>query len=273
MLHATFRLTLRSLGLCLPMMAAMALAGSAPACALEPGEFDPAPFDSLLQTYVRDGAVDYAAWKQDGLTSLDRFLDDAAAHDLTQLMGKEPRAGFLINAYNAWAIRQIVAAYPVERVQDIPGFYDGNRRRIAGEDRSLAEIEAALDAILPHQPDYIFALSSGAADMPALAGEAYRSDAFVSRIRRAASAYLTGPQPVVYDHEKNVLRLPPPFRGHVERFQALQPGLQGFLSPYIPLADLVALQTDSPKLEIAESLGTLRKPQSAAPGDSSGAER
>jgi hypothetical protein len=266
-----FRFIVRSLGRALALLALTTVA-VAPAAALEPGEFDPAPFDSLLRTYVRDGAVDYAAWKEDGLASLDRFLDDAATHDLTKLLGKEPRAGFLINAYNAWAIRQIVASYPIDRVQDIPGFYEGNRRRIAGEERSLAEIEATLDAMLPHQPDYIFALSSGAADMPALAGEAYRSDDFLRRIRRAALAYLGGLEPVVYDHEKNVLRLPPPFRGHVERFEALPKGLSGFLSPYIPLADMVALQTDAPKIEIADSPGTLRR-MTPAPGDSSGAKQ
>ena len=267
---AVSRLKCRSLRPVLAALALLAVVAAAPAAALEPGEFDPAPFDSLLQTYVRDGAVDYAAWKKDGLASLDRFLDAGADHDLTRILGKEPRAGFLINAYNAWAIRQIVAAFPVEGVQDIPGFYDGNRRRIAGEDRSLAEIEATLDAMLPHQPDFIFALSAGAADKPALAGEAYRSDGFARRLRQADAAYLNGLQPIVYDRENNVLHLPPPFRGHVERFQALPRGFSGFLANYIPLADLVAVNTDFPKIEIAESLGTLRRP-TPAPGDSSGA--
>lgn len=270
---ADFRFALRSLRHSVPLLAMLAFAAAAPAGALEPDEFDPAMFDSLLHVYVRDGAVDYAGWQRDGLASLDLFLDDAATHDLTKLLGKEPRAAFLINAYNAWAIRQIVAAYPVERVQDIPGFFDGNRRRIAGEDRSLAEIEAALDAILPHQPDYIFALSPGAVDMPPLASEAYRSDGFLRRLWRADLAYLSGPQPPVYDRANNVLHLPPPFRGHMERFQALPRGLAGFLADFLPLADLMAVSADSPKTEIAESLGTLRKPQSAAPGDSSGAKQ
>lgn len=271
MRHAAFRFAFRSLRLSLPLLAGLTLAGAGGAAALEPGEFDPAPFDSLLQAYVRDGAVDYASWRQDGLASLDRFLDAGAEFDLTKLMGKEPRAAFLINAYNAWAIRQIVAAYPVERVQDVPGFYDGKRRRIAGQDRSLAEIEAALDVMLAHQPDHIFALSPGVADMPALAGEAYRSDDFLLRLRRADLAYLRESNPPVYDRENKILRLPPPFRGHLERFQALPRGLSGFLADYLPLADLVAVGTESPKIEIAESLGTLRRLAPAAPGDSSGA--
>ena len=108
--------------------------------------------------------------------------------------------------------------------------------------------------------------------MPALAGDAYRSDGLRAPPPSGRSAYLDGPATGRLRQRSNVLRLPPPFRGHVERFQALPRGLSGVPLAYIPLADLVALQTDSPKIEIAESLGTLRRP-TPAPGDSSGAER
>lgn len=267
-----FRFALRSLHRALPLLALVAVAAATPAAALEPGEFDPAPFDSLLRAYVRDGAVDYVAWKEGGLASLDRFLDAGADYDLTGILGKEPRAAFLINAYNAWAIRQIVAAYPVENLADIPGFFDENRRRIAGKERSLNEIAVDLDGILPHQPDFAFALSTGAADMPGLAGEAYRSDNFLRRLRNADSAYLRDVRPPVYDRERNTLDLPPPFRGLLDRYDALPRKLTGFLAEYMPLADLVAVSNDSPKIEVTESLGTLRRP-TPAPGDSSGAGR
>ena len=263
---------LRLLRGCL-LLVAMLAGGAGSARALEPGEFDPAPFDSLLRAYVRDGAVDYASWKRDGLVPLDRFLDAAAEYDLGSILGKEPRAAFLINAYNAWAIRQVVAAYPVERLQDIPGFFDANLRRIAGEERSLARIEADLAAMLPHQPDFVFSLSPGARDLPAPPGEACRSDDFLRRLRRAGSAYLKGAYPPVYDRGRNTLVLPPAFRGHLERFQALPKGLAGFLADYLPLVDLVALNDGTHAIEIAVSEGLLRRPAPASPADSSEAGR
>jgi hypothetical protein len=232
------------------------LAGAAPA--LEPGEFDPSPLDSLLIRYVTPAGVDYAGWRAGGLEPLRAFLDSGSDYDLTKVLGKEPRAGFLINAYNAWAVLQILEHPDASGPQDIPGFYDANRRRVAGKDRSLNEIEAELAAVLSHRPDYFFALAPGADDLPALESRAWVSEGFLDRLRAAGTAYLRDAHRPTYDRESNTLHLPPAFHGRAAGFDKLPQGLTGFLADHMPLADLVAFAKANPKVVTAPARGKLR---------------
>ncbi len=239
------------LGTALAVVAALPAAAEEPtqapasheALTLEKGEFDPALYDSLLGLYVEADGVDYAAWKADGPDALDRFLEAAGSYDLGSTMGKEPRAAFLINAYNAWAVRQILEHYPVKSVRDIPGFFDGNTRRIAGKDMTLDDIEAELAAILPHRPYFAFALAPGARGMPALAGRAYTAHEFDQRVLRAAKTYLTLDR-LHYDQKESTLHMPPQFQKHLELFQGLPQGLNQALGSFLPLSQLSALLTD-----------------------------
>jgi hypothetical protein len=238
------------------------------ALTLEKGEFDPSLFDSLLQKYVREDGVDYRAWKADGPEALDRFLDAAAGYDLGSTMGKEPRAAFLINTYNAWAIRQILDHYPVKSVKDIPGFFDKNARRIAGEDRTLDGIETDLAAILPHRPLFVFTLAPGARGMPALAGRAYVSHGFNGEVQKAAKKYLT-PARLHFDQEDSTLCMPPQFRKHLDLFQALPRGLNGVLGSFMQLSQLTALLgTTNPRYAYDEVDWSLN--EAAPPGPESG---
>jgi len=237
--------------------------GDAPA--LEQGEFNPALWDSLLGLYVKPDGVDYAAWKADGTGALDRFLDAAAGYDLGSTMAKEPRAAFLVNAYNAWAVRQILEHYPVKSVKDIGGFFDKNTHRIAGKDRTLDDIESELAAIVPHRPLFAFALAPGARGMPALAATAYRSRNFNSRIQAAALTYLT-PERLHYDQEDSTLYIPPQFRKHLDLFQALPNGLKGVLGAYMRLSSLSALlATTEPRYADEEVDWSLDQASSGAP--------
>ncbi len=238
-------------GTALAVVAAIPAAADGPAEApashealtLEKGEFDPALYDSLLGLYVKTDGVDYATWKADGPGELDRFLERAGNYDLGSTMGKEPRAAFLINAYNAWAVRQILDHYPVKSVRDIPGFFDGNTRRIAGKDMTLDDIEAELATILPHRPYFAFTLAPGARGMPALAGRAYTAHEFDQRVLHAAKTYLTSDL-LYYDQKESTLHMPPQFQKHLELFEGLPKGLNQALGSFLPLSQLSALLTD-----------------------------
>ena len=60
--------------------------------ALEPGEFDAAPWSKLLERFVTPQGVDYAAWKAHGTKDLDAWLALAAKHDIHSTLAKEPKA-------------------------------------------------------------------------------------------------------------------------------------------------------------------------------------
>jgi len=245
------------------------LAGTVPAGALEPGEFDPAPWDTLLQTYVKDGRVAYAAWKADGTGALDTFLDAAKDYDLTRTLGKEPRAAFLVNAYNAFAIRQILDHYPVGSVKEIPGFLDKNTLRIAGEERTLNDIEAALGKVLPTQPMYAFVLVPGTSGWPPLPGVALSSGNY-RKVTEAARKDMALGGHVFFDEKANVLHIPAQISKYIDVYDDLPKGLVGFLSGELPLSQVVAISTREPERVTDPVDWTLNDVTSAgAPADSS----
>src|SRR5215470_19429514 len=72
-----------------------------------------APYDRLLDVYVRDGFVYYRALKSDR-AKLDRYV---ASLDITSATydkwSKEQQLAFWINAYNALVMQTIVDHYPI----------------------------------------------------------------------------------------------------------------------------------------------------------------
>jgi hypothetical protein len=208
---------------------------------LEPGEFDPALLDSLQKKYVRDGRVDYGAWKANDLETLDAFLDSAADYDLTTVMGKEPRAAFLINAYNAWAVRQILGQYPVKSITEIPGFFDENRRKIAGEMHTLSSLEKALAATLRHRPLFAFALASGTAGGPKLLPTAFTEENFDTLLHEYAAAYLMAEDRITYDEKSEEVHIPPEMNAYLDFYRAFPRGIGEVVSQYVSLQELVVI--------------------------------
>lgn len=129
----------------LPGVASGQLAGKPdPARAVGmPAGVDHREWDRLLKRYVDSrGLVAYAAWKANAadLASLDRYLaryDRPAAADLP----KNEFAADLANAYNAFAIRQVLAAYPVESLLATRKPLTGQHWRVGGKMVSLNDIE------------------------------------------------------------------------------------------------------------------------------------
>lgn len=219
---------------------------------LEPGEFDPGAWNTLLDRFATENGVNYAAWKEAGTAELDAWLDAAAEYDLTSILGKEPRAAFLANAYDAWAVRQVLEHYPVSSVAEIEGFFDLNSRRIAGEDRTLRDIEGALARTMKHDPNILLALSSGAKGDPVLAPVAFRSKNVIELAREMAGAYLIGPGGLSCDREAKVLHVPAVILRNLETLESYPQGVIGFVSQYLGLADVMAVNNDEYTLEAVD---------------------
>lgn len=238
-----------TLRLLAPLLLLLATAGSA-AAQLEPGEFDPAPFQAQLAKYVKDGWVDYAAWKAHDTAALDAFLDAAGKYDLTSTMGKEPRAAFLINVYNAWAVRQILEHYPVDSVTDIPGFFRDNTVKVAGEELSLKGIEDKLASIVPHAPTFAFALASGTVGGPRLRNVAVTSATFNDYLKDATTSIVTERGQVSYDAKTNELHVPPEMLAHIDLYEAFEKGMGEALADFVNLDVLVAMSYNKPTLVV-----------------------
>lgn len=143
-----------------------------------------APFERLLDTYVREGLVYYRTLRQER-GALDRYIASLNVPAATLAKwSPAARQAFWINAYNALVLRTIVAAYPIagkspdyppNSIRQIPGAFERTRHTIAGKTLTLDEIEELLmtefgDARL------LLALGRGAIDSPRLKSEAYDAD-------------------------------------------------------------------------------------------------
>jgi hypothetical protein len=213
---------------------------------VEKGEFDPAAWDELLREYVRNGLVDYQGWQQGGIDELDAFLDAAGEYDLRSTMGKEPKAAFLVNTYNAWAIRQVLDHYPVDSVTEIPGFFDRNARMIAGEKRTLEKIEEELATLMRQKPEFALLLVPGTSGWPALFGRAYSTENYVQQSAEAMKQMVSAGYGY-YDEEANKLHLPDGVVRYMHLYEALPRGFLYYYSNHFRLGDIVAINNDNPE--------------------------
>src|SRR5579864_3771490 len=130
------------------------------ACAVVAGPLaqDRKPFDTTLDSYVRDGFVYYRALKSDR-GKLDGFIASLGETNVGQL-AREAQIAFWINAYNAVVLRTVIDHYPIvgrskdypaRSIRQIPGAFEKLPHRIAGSSLTLDQIE---QTILPafHDP-------------------------------------------------------------------------------------------------------------------------
>ena len=93
----------------------------------------------LLQHVVSNGQVKYRQLQKEN-DKLDRLVRQVAAYDLSGASPSEKKA-FYINAYNLLVLKQVMEHYPLKSVMDIPGFFDRQKYKVAGEELTLNELE------------------------------------------------------------------------------------------------------------------------------------
>jgi hypothetical protein len=145
---------------------------------------DSAPWDRVLSRHARGGSFDYVGLRADaeGRADLARFLEGAAA------MGEDEPLAAWLDAYNASVVASILDHWPVTSVMAIPGFFDRERRRIAGRDRTLNEIENDVIRARFRDARIHVALVCGARSCPPLHPRAFGRtdlDATLERLTRA----------------------------------------------------------------------------------------
>jgi len=77
--------------------------------------------DEFFQRYVTDGNVDYTAIRANG--DIMPFIIKIEKADLSNA-NETTKKAFYINAYNFHVIDLALKAYPLESVQEIPGFFE-----------------------------------------------------------------------------------------------------------------------------------------------------
>ena len=175
--------------------------------------------DRLLDLYVRDGLVYYAALK----------LERAGLNQFVQSIADEPagfkswpaenQKAFWLNAYNALVLHTVIEHYPVRgtapnyppnSIRQIPGAFDERSHRVAGRAMTLDEIETS---VLPtfSDPRVFLALGRGALGSGRLRSEAYTASKLDAQLEAVVKEFATTPRHVTLDRLANEVRVSPIF--------------------------------------------------------------
>jgi len=113
-----------------------------------------ATLDRILDVYVRDGMVYYAALRTER-AGLDRYVASLEQATWVATAPDADRRAFWINAYNALVLRTVINVYPIagkgdgypaKSIGQIPGAFDKTKHRVAGQVLTLDEIEKTVIA-------------------------------------------------------------------------------------------------------------------------------
>ena len=175
--------------------------------------------DRILDLYVRDGLVYYAALRSER-TGLDRYLRVIA--DPPPGFGSWPgaeRKAFWLNAYNALVLRTVIdyypirgrsQNYPVNSIRQIPGAFGGRAHRVAGREVTLDEIESDILSAFA-DPRVFLALGRGAVGSGRLRSEAYRASRIDAQLEDVVGEFATTPRYVTLDRLSDEVRVSPIF--------------------------------------------------------------
>lgn len=157
--------------------------------------------NNLLKEYVSEGKVDYEELK--GNTQLTELVNHIASFDLSKQSDNQKKA-FYINAYNLLVINTVVNNLPINSPMDVPGFFDGVKHQIAGEKRTLDEVENKILRPTYKDSRFHFVLVCGAVGCPPIINEAYFPERLEEQMEKQAFSAINNNFIKVDDAEKKV---------------------------------------------------------------------
>lgn len=197
--------------LAVPLLAFIAKAPPAP------------PLTAAITAYYKkfvdaEGNVNYAAIKRNPL-ELKALLRRIEAFDAAAA-GPDERKAFYLNAYNMLVIGEVVARYPLESVQKVPGFFDGNTVSVAGDKLTLNDLETKKIREPYADPRTHFALVCAAKGCPRLNREAYAGNMLDAQLTVQARRVLQDPAFVRVDAAGKKVQLSEIFKWYDADFKA-----------------------------------------------------
>jgi hypothetical protein len=168
---------------------------TAPAAVNQPFSYD--DYASVLKTYVNEaGLVDYKGL-QANRGQLDKFIAaiGAVAPAVYQSWGEKQKLAFLINAYNAFTLQSIIDQNPLKNsIRDIPGVWRWRKFPIAGEFKTLDNIEHDTIRANFNEPRIHLALVCAAISCPPLRNAPYTPEKLDEQLSAQVRRFLASPQ-------------------------------------------------------------------------------
>ena len=203
----------------LSVVACLCAASAGAAFAGAPPAALPTATSAFLAKFVNsDGNVNYAAIKRNPL-ELKGLLKRVETFDAASAKPAD-REAFYLNAYNLLVIGEVVAHYPLESVQKVPGFFDKNLVSVAGEKLTLNDLEAQKLRQPYADPRVHFALVCGAKGCPRLSRAAYVGNQLDAQLTIQARKVLQDPTFIRVDAKAHKVHLSQIFKWYEADFKA-----------------------------------------------------
>lgn len=223
---------------------AMLVTVSASATALECPKIDHkhSAWTALLQRWVHDGQVNYAAFKREGRADLEDYLNKLSATCAADYMkwSREQRLAFWINTYNAFTVLLIIDHYPIESIRKI-GFLPGATFRnrfipmpgLKGGEISLNDIENGTLRADFREPRIHFALVCASVSCPLLRNEAYGATDLNRQLDEQTRLFLKDTRKNRFDPATNTLYLSPIFDWFQKDFEVVAGSVSAYVGRYL----------------------------------------
>ncbi|HEX8371990.1 MAG TPA: DUF547 domain-containing protein [Chthoniobacterales bacterium] len=181
-------------------------------------------YRELLGKYSTSKGVRYADWKANpaDLQALGEITATIAKTDPSKLTKPEQLA-FYINAYNAWTLHNVLAAYPIKSIRDVYpifGFFTRKTITVAGEKMSLNHLEKDIIIAKFREPRIHAAVNCASRSCPVLANESYTAQKLDKQLDAAFSLFVNqNPLGVAWDKKKNSAAISSIFKWYADDFK------------------------------------------------------
>ena len=179
-------------------------------------------YADVLQTYVDDqGLVDYEAL-QANRQQLDRFNQSLGrvASKTYANWSEAQQIAFLINAYNAFTLQSIIDQEPIKNsIRDISGVWNRRKFTLAGEERTLDNIEHDILRQDFNEPRIHVALVCAAVSCPPLRNEPYSPNTLDAQLKDQTLKFASSPHGLTLDRQEEKVYLSSIFKWYGDDFK------------------------------------------------------
>ena len=162
-------------------------------------------YNQVLKSYVSAGRVNYKSL-QNNRQALDRFnsaLGNVNSSTYNSWSNSE-KIAFLINAYNSFTLESIIDQKPLKKsIRDISGVWKGRKFKIAGQSKTLDNIEHQTLRKQFNEPRIHMALVCAAKSCPPLQNEAYTGEKLNAQLDDQTRRFLASPHGFKIDYKQN----------------------------------------------------------------------
>ena len=145
--------------------------------------------------------VDYAGLRDNGLATLNRYLEAMAALD-PRTLPRDEQMAYWINVYNALTVRLVAASWPVRSILDLGdsalgrGPWDDPVIRINDRALTLNDIEHRILRGLWREPRIHFAVNCASVGCPDLQPQPFTGATLEAMLKSSAQRFLASPRGV-----------------------------------------------------------------------------